>query len=517
MRWSTGCARAAIATCVPLRGPTRPRRHGRRLAQPGDFVVCLGAGNITTWAYALPSELAERGAHDGGDAAERERPHRAPAPAARPRCGATRRWRRFTWFRVGGPAEVLFRPADADDLARVPARAARRRAGHRASASARTCSSATAASPASSSASAGGFARVAVEDDGIVAGAAALDLTVAEHAAQAPASPGSSSCPAFPARSAARLRMNAGAYGGESQDLLVWAESLDRAGQRHRPAAADLGLRLSPLRAAGGLDRRRAPPSRGTPGDRRAIAARMAEIRAAREASQPSARAPAARTFRNPPGHKAWAADRRRRLPRPAARRRAGLREALQLPDQHRHRDRRRPRGLGEEVRRRVSRRSGRHAGWEIMRIGVPAPGLEAPHDAPRRGPDGRLVRRARGVAGRAAQVRGGAAEDARPTGHAIDVERDLGRSCLARSGRSPTWCSTRCTAASARTARSRACSTAGIPYTHSGVLASALAMDKPPAKRSVRRRAGCRSPRQGRRADRTNSSAAIRCRRPSW
>ena len=41
-----------------------------------------------------------------------------PAAAARPRRSAMRRWRRMTWFRVGGPAEVLVRPADADDLAR---------------------------------------------------------------------------------------------------------------------------------------------------------------------------------------------------------------------------------------------------------------------------------------------------------------------------------------------------------------------------------------------------------------
>jgi UDP-N-acetylmuramate--alanine ligase len=34
----------------------------KRLAKPGDYVVCLGAGNITQWAYALPGELAALGA-----------------------------------------------------------------------------------------------------------------------------------------------------------------------------------------------------------------------------------------------------------------------------------------------------------------------------------------------------------------------------------------------------------------------------------------------------------------------
>ena len=150
---------------------------------------------------------------------------------------------------------------------------------------------------------------------------------------------------------------------------------------------------------------------------------------------------------------------------------------------------------LGEEVRRRVSRRrSASTCEWEIRRIGVPAGGVkELPHEARRR-PDGRSVGRARGVAGQRPRLR------RRPAGGRL---RRLRRSTsaatswrwCARWSRGPTWSSTRCTAASARTAASRACSNLlGIPYTHSGVLASALAMDKPMAKR-VFAAAGIRCP----------------------
>ena len=142
--------------------------------------------------------------------------------------------------------------------------------------------------------------------------------------------------------------------------------------------------------------------------------------------------------------------------------------------------------GRGGAPRRRRMRRDRRAAlEWEIHRIGVPGaakPEARMQHD-PRRGPLRRHLRRTRGQpVDRPAGDRRAARSRLRR--HA-DRGRRRSRRCHRRAdARSPTPCSTRCTAASARTARSRACSTGwAFPYTHSGVRASALAMDKVAAK----------------------------------
>ena len=56
--WWQACARAATARSIPLDGPEQLAGIVKELAKPGDYVVCLGAGSITQWAYALPAELA---------------------------------------------------------------------------------------------------------------------------------------------------------------------------------------------------------------------------------------------------------------------------------------------------------------------------------------------------------------------------------------------------------------------------------------------------------------------------
>ncbi len=101
---------------VPLPGPEHLAEMVHAIAKPGDFVVCLGAGNITAWAQRCPrsSPSCRRraraaGRHDGA-ASPALRP--LPAAAARPRAGG-RAPGPDTWFRVGGPAEALVRPADA--------------------------------------------------------------------------------------------------------------------------------------------------------------------------------------------------------------------------------------------------------------------------------------------------------------------------------------------------------------------------------------------------------------------
>ena len=275
-----------------------------------------------------------------------------------------------TWFRVGGPAELLARPADVDDL----------------------CAFLTALPHEMPVAAIGaasnlivrdgglrgvvlrlarGFGAVQVEQDGVVAGAAALDATVAEHAAAAGLA-GLAFLSGIPGTVGGAVAMNAGAYGGDVAETLDWAEFVTRGGELVRiPAAA---LRFS-YRHAG------TPPGavcvrarfRARPGDPATIAARMAEIRANREATQPVRARTGGSTFRNPPGMKAWELI-------DAAGCRGLRRGGAEVSEKHCNfllntggataAD---LEGLGEEVRRRVHAASGVTLEWEIKRIGIPA------------------------------------------------------------------------------------------------------------------------------------------------
>ena len=139
-----GAAAARPSRCA--RRSTARRRSPRSIARawpkPGDYVVCLGAGSITQWAYALPGELAKL-----GHGVSERRPPRplGDRPRVRGRLTPDAPLAPFTWFRVGGPAELLFQPADADDLA-LSCRRSTRRSRSPSSASAPTSWCATAAS-----------------------------------------------------------------------------------------------------------------------------------------------------------------------------------------------------------------------------------------------------------------------------------------------------------------------------------------------------------------------------------
>jgi UDP-N-acetylmuramate dehydrogenase len=279
----------------------------------------------------------------------------------------------FTWFRVGGPAEVLFRPADAEDLAAFLA-------GKPADVPV------TVIGVASNLLVRDGgvpgvvvrlgrfFAEVAIEGTTVRAGAGALDLNVALACRDAGVA-GLEFLSGIPGTIGGALRMNAGAYGGETKDRLVGAAALDPAGRRHElgPAALDLTYRHCGL-----------PEDwiflgatfAGEAGDPQAIGRRMAEIQAAREASQPVRARTGGSTFANPPGDKAW------RLVDAAGCR--GLRRGgAMMSEKHANfmintgeataAD---LEGLGEEVRRRVFETSGVRLEWEIRRIGRPLPGF---------------------------------------------------------------------------------------------------------------------------------------------
>jgi len=276
----------------------------------------------------------------------------------------------FTWFRVGGPAQWLARPADTDDLldllaaleADVPL---------------------TVLGAASNMIirdgglrgmvlrlSARGFGAVMMESDGVVAGAAALDATVAEHAAAAGLA-GLEFLSGIPGSIGGAVAMNAGAYGREVLDVLDWAEIATPRGLLRMDAEAlGLSYRHAVLPARGVVVRARL---RAAPGDKRDIAARMANIRAAREATQPVRARTGGSTFRNPAGHKAWALI-------DAAGCRGMAQGGAQVSEKHCNfllntgeANAADIEALGEAVRARVLAHSGVALEWEIKRVGEAA------------------------------------------------------------------------------------------------------------------------------------------------
>jgi len=295
-------------------------------------------------------------------------PHAIPAIRGRVEAGAA--LAPFTWFRVGGPAEWLARPADAEDLLALLA-------------------ALDAATPLTLLGAASniiirdggiqgvvlrlparGFGLVQVEADGVIAGAAALDATVAEHAAAAGLA-GLEFLSGIPGSIGGAVAMNAGAYGREIRDALDWAEIATPHGMLRLDAAGlALAYRHAALPPRGVVTRAKL---RAAPGDLAAIAARMGEIRAAREATQPVRARTGGSTFRNPEGHKAWALI-------DAAGCRGLARGAAQVSDKHCNfllntggataTD---LEALGEEVRARVLAHSGIDLQWEIKRLGIVA------------------------------------------------------------------------------------------------------------------------------------------------
>lgn len=272
-----------------------------------------------------------------------------------------------TWFACGGTAEVLFRPADVQDL-QAFLQGCPRDVPYTVLGAGSNVLVRDGGVPGVVIRLGGPFATVTVDDTTLTAGAAALDLNVALSAAEAGVG-GLEFLSGIPGTIGGAVAMNAGAYGSEIKDVLVSAEAIDPDGRLHTLSAADLGFsyRHSQL-----------PPGwivvgavlRGAPAAQTDILARIAEIRAAREASQPVKGKTGGSTFTNPPGHKAW------ELIDAAGCR--GLRlGGAQVSDKHCNflintgtataTD---LETLGEEVRRRVREHSGVDLAWEIKRFG---------------------------------------------------------------------------------------------------------------------------------------------------
>lgn len=210
----------------------------------------------------------------------------------------------FTWFRVGGNADALFIPADADDLAEflkaldpavpvtvlgVGSNVIVRDGG------VEGVVIRLAGRP---------FAGITTEGDTITAGAGALDAMVARASAKAGLA-GLEFYAGIPGTIGGALTMNAGCYGAETKDILVSAQGLTRAGDRVDYTLADFGYTYRHSEAPADIIWIEAV-YRGTPDDPAAIAARIAEITARREQTQPIREKTGGSTFKNPPGHSSW-------------------------------------------------------------------------------------------------------------------------------------------------------------------------------------------------------------------
>jgi UDP-N-acetylmuramate dehydrogenase len=275
---------------------------------------------------------------------------------------------KLTWFRVGGPAEVLFRPADIDDLARflggTPKDIPLTVLGVGSNLLVRD----------------GGvpgvvirlgepFAKLEITEHEVAAGAGISNLKLANVARDAGMA-GFEFLSGIPGSLGGSLRMNAGAYGAEIADVTASVEALDRDGNRHVIAKTEMGFSYRHSSVADDLIFVSAI-LRGRTGDPVAIGARMARIQAEREDTQPVKTPTGGSTFVNPPGQKAWEL-----IDQAGCR---GLkRGGAMVSEKHTNflvntgtatsSD---IESLGEEVRRRVFAQSGITLEWEIRRIGI--------------------------------------------------------------------------------------------------------------------------------------------------
>jgi UDP-N-acetylmuramate dehydrogenase len=281
----------------------------------------------------------------------------------------------FTWFRVGGAAEVLFIPADPQDLAdflkaldpAVPVMVIGVgsnlivRDGGVAGVVIRLAGRA--------------FAGITIDGDLLTAGAGALDAMVARASAKAGLA-GLEFYAGIPGAIGGALTMNAGCYGSETKDVLVSAWGLTRAGHRVDLNLADFGYTYRHSEAPADIIWIEAVYC-GRPDAPEAVAARISEITSRRETTQPIREKTGGSTFKNPPGHSSWKlvdeAGWRGRL-------HAVTGGGAMFSDLHSNfminpgeataAD---IEGLGEAVRADVLAKTGVQLDWEIKRIGRPA------------------------------------------------------------------------------------------------------------------------------------------------
>jgi UDP-N-acetylmuramate dehydrogenase len=297
---------------------------------------------------------------------------RSALPGLRGRLTANAMMADITWFRVGGPAQVLFSPADEADLAAflsvLPTHVPVTVVGLGSNLLVRDGGYEGVIIRLGK-----GFADITVEPDHrIRAGTAVPDQKLARASADAGLA-GLAFYRGIPGSIGGALRMNAGAHGRETTDVLVSARAVDRSGTIHELTHADMGFTY----------RHSAVPAdwiftsatfQGSPGDPSAILAEMDEVAAYREQHQPVREKTGGSTFKNPPGHSAW------KLVDAAGCR--GLRVGgAKVSEMHcnflindQNATAQDIERLGETVRARVLAHSGITLHWEIIRLGAPLP-----------------------------------------------------------------------------------------------------------------------------------------------
>jgi UDP-N-acetylmuramate dehydrogenase len=229
---------------------------------------------------------------------------KARMPELRGRLAANQDMAPLTWFRVGGPAQVLFSPADEDDLAyfltKLPNDIPVYPVGLGSNLIVRDGGIAGVVVRLSPRP----FGEVTADGDTLRAGAIALDKRVAEVAAAANIS-GVEFLYGIPGSVGGALRMNAGANGGETKDVLVQARGLTRSGERKNFSNADMKFVYRNSGVEDGFIFTSAL-FRGRIAELHAIRERMNEVQQHREAAQPIREKTGGSTFKNPPGHSAW-------------------------------------------------------------------------------------------------------------------------------------------------------------------------------------------------------------------
>lgn len=276
---------------------------------------------------------------------------------------------KITWFRTGGPADLLFQPADVDDLSQFLA--------HLPEATPVTVVGIGSNLMVRDGGIGGVVVRLPtkgfgearrIDDTRLEVGAAVSDKRVAALAMESGLT-GFHFLHGVPGSIGGALRMNAGANGVEMSERVVEAVALDRSGRRHVLTRADMGYTYRHSAAADDLIFVSAVLS-GDPGDPVEIRAQIEAVQHHRETAQPVREKTGGSTFKNPPGTSAW-----KEIDRAGCR---GLTiGGAQMSEMHCNfmlnvgeataHD---LELLGETVRRRVFETSGILLEWEIARIG---------------------------------------------------------------------------------------------------------------------------------------------------